>query len=280
MGRQKYIKDIHYNEISLNRLYQALERRIVEIPNRISWNLPTPLQKKNKENLRSFKNVHSGERCFIIANGPSLNLMNLSVLKHEYSIGMNRIYLNQEKIGFLPTYLVVSDVKIQIRQFCNELEKVPTTKFFNWNGRKYFDNESDIIYFRQTFKPEFSNDFDRGVWGGHSVTNVCIQLAYFMGFKQVFLIGKDHSYIEQGVPGQMVKSTGKEKNHFIEGYYKKGMKWKIPDYKGEELAYRMAKEFFEKSGREIIDATVGGKLQIFRKVSYSALFQATFRLFH
>jgi len=272
MGRLNYIKDIHWNELSFDRLYQALERRIIEIPNRIRWQLPTLLKRRNKENLKSFRNIHLGERCFILANGPSLKLMDLSHLKDEYTIGMNRIYLNQKKMGFLPTYIVVSDVKIQIRQFYSELEKVTTTKFFNWNGRKYFNTENDIIYFRQTFQPEFSDDFAAGVWGGHSVTNVCIQLAYFMGFKQVVLIGKDHSYIEQGVPGQMVKSTGKEKNHFIDGYYKAGMKWKIPDYKGEELAYLMAKEFFEKSGREIIDATVGGKLDIFRKVSFKGLF--------
>jgi hypothetical protein len=273
MGRLQYIQQIDLGELSLDRLYQSIERRLVEIPNKIAWHLPTRLRKDNLRKLHSYKNRHLGQRCFIIANGPSLNSMDLSLLKNELSIGMNRIYLNESKMGFLPTYLVVSDVKVQIRQFYNELQNVATTTFINWNGRKFFRSANGIVYFHQTFRSEFSDDFAKGVWGGHSVTNVCIQLAYYMGFKQVILLGKDHNYIEQGVPGEFVVSTGEERNHFVEGYYQKGMKWKIPDYKGEELAYQMAKATFEKAGREIIDATVGGKLQVFKKVPFNNLFR-------
>ena len=52
----------------------------------------------------------------------------------------------------------------------------------------------------------------------------------------------------------------------------KGMKWKIPDYKGEELAYEMANDQFIKSGRKILDATKNGKLQIFPKIDFDSLF--------
>jgi hypothetical protein len=61
----------------------------------------------------------------------------------------------------------------------------------------------------------------------------------------------------------------------VEDYYKKGMGWRIPDYKGEELAYRMALKAFEADGRKIYDATIGGKLQIFPKADYCSLFKKT-----
>jgi hypothetical protein len=34
----------------------------------------------------------------------------------------------------------------------------------------------------------------------------------------------------------------------------------------------MAKIAFEADGRQVLDATVGGKLEVFKKVSYTSLF--------
>ncbi len=272
MGRIEYIKRMKLNEISFMRVFKAVKRRVIDIPHKISWSLPFEFQRNNLAKLRALKNLHKGKRCFIIANGPSINQMDLSVLKNEITIGMNRIYLHKEKMGFLPNYLVVSDVALTLAQFPEEFMNVPTTKLYIWNGRKYFKGNNDIIYFKQIFKVHFSEDFSKSIYNGHSVTYGCLQLAYYMGFKEVILIGKDHSYVEKGIPNKILIAKGNEQNHFISGYYKKGMKWEIPDYKGEELAYEMAKAHFEKDGRKILDATVGGKLNIFKKVEFSSLF--------
>lgn len=272
MSRLKYLKAIEWHELSFERISAVVHRRVLDIPHWLSWHFHTPHWQRNHEALRSYKNKHRGERCFIIANGPSIRKMNLSLLKNEFTIGMNRIYLNAETMGFLPTFLVVFDVSVQIRQFAREIERVETTKFLNWNGRRYLQDRRDVLFFRQTFKVEFSTDLSERVHGGHSVTNVCLQLAYYLGFREVILIGKDHYYAQQGVPGQLVTSTGREENHFIKGYYKEGMVWRIPDYKGEELMYRMAREAFERDNRKVLDATVGGKLEVFDKVDYHSLF--------
>ncbi len=273
MSRIQYVRDIKISELSFMRIYEAIERRIANISHTLAWLFPSSFRKQNIKKLKSYYNIHKGKRCFILANGPSLKSMDLSNLANEFSIGMNQIYRNKEQMGFLPTYLVVSDVKIQLKQFSDELSKVRAIKFFNWNGRKYFPNMDQIVFFKQVFKTKFSIDFAKGAWGGHSVTNICIQLAYYMGFDTVIIIGKDHNYIEKGIPGQEIESTGKEKNHFISGYYKKGMKWKIPDYKGEELGYNMARMAFEADGRNIYDATIGGKLSVFEKINYYDLFK-------
>jgi hypothetical protein len=93
-----------------------------------------------------------------------------------------------------------------------------------------------------------------------------------MGFTEVILIGKDHSYVGMGTPGQFVKADGKTQNHFIKDYFPAGKGWKIPNYKGEELAYTIAKKAFEDDGRVIYDATVDGKLDIFEKRDYDTFF--------
>jgi hypothetical protein len=52
----------------------------------------------------------------------------------------------------------------------------------------------------------------------------------------------------------------------------KGFKWQLPDLEGSESVYRLAKEAYEKAGRDVLDATVGGKLTIFSKLDYIGLF--------
>lgn len=272
MSRFKYINGISLNEISFERIINALKVRIKDIPHYLAWHLNSPFAKSNKVKLTKFHNIHKGERCFIVANGPSLSNTNLELLKNEWTIGMNRIYLNSNKNGFTPSYLVVHDIPIQLKQFKDDFEIINLTKFFNWNSRSLFSRQENLMYIRSDFTPAFSKDLTKTSWGGHSVTNVCIQLAYYMGFSEVYLVGKDHNYEQKGTPGKLVIATGEEKNHFSKGYYKKGMGWRIPDYKGEELAYSMARDAFENNNRIIQDATIGGELNIFEKVDYYSLF--------
>tara|TARA_R110000868_G_scaffold383578_12_gene650751 strand:- start:3387 stop:4220 length:834 start_codon:yes stop_codon:yes gene_type:complete len=275
MSRLDYIRDISLNELSIERIKTALTTRIKDVPHKLAWFLNTKAAKKNKKKLKSFHNIHKGKRGFIVANGPSLKNTDLSLLKNEITIGMNRIYLAANENNFMPDYLVVHDIPIQLLQFRKDLDELEITKFFNWNVRDKFTDRPNLTFIRSDYSPHFSKDLTKSSWGGHSVTNICIQLAYYMGFEKVYLVGKDHSYEETGTPGKLVSATGEEKNHFTKGYYKKGMGWRIPDYKGEELAYRLARKAFQEEGRELLDATIDGNLDIFPKVSYKSLFENT-----
>ena len=262
-------------DYSIKRIMGAIIRRILIIPHIITWNLPLKFTKENKQRIRKFKDIHKGRRCFIIANGPSLKKTDLSLLKNEYTVGMNRIYLLEKKMGFQPTYLVVSDIEVQLNQFTEEYNSLTIQKFFPWETRSKFNHSKNIYFYKLKSSKKFSTDFVRFVQAGKSVTVACIQLAYYMGFSEVILVGKDHFYNhkQKGVPGTKIKSDGKETNHFISGYYKEGMKWVIPHYKEEEYAYLKAKKAFERSGRIILDATIDGKLNVFKKVYYYDLFK-------
>ncbi len=106
------------------------------------------------------------------------------------------------------------------------------------------------------------------------MTMVAIQLAYYMGFSEVYLVGVDHSYQFKGTPHAEQVSEGDDPNHFAANYFGKGFRWHLPDLEGSELAYRVAKHIFQTSGRRIFDATVGGKLEVFPKVAYPSLFES------
>ena len=69
-----------------------------------------------------------------------------------------------------------------------------------------------------------------------------------------------------------VTSQGDDPNHFMPNYFGKGVKWQLPDLDTSEIGYMMARDAYQKNNREVLDATVGGKLNIFPKVEYNSLF--------
>ena len=107
---------------------------------------------------------------------------------------------------------------------------------------------------------------------GFTVTYVSLQLAYFLGFSKAILIGVDHNFTTKGPANTVVTSQGEDPNHFASNYFGKGFRWQLPDLAGSERAYRMARKAYQADGRQILDATVGGKLDIFPKVDYEHLF--------
>src|SRR5210317_1185187 len=73
-----------------------------------------PWRRDSIKKLAYFKDIHKGERCFIIGNGPSLNKTDVSKLKNEYTFGMNRIYLAFPEWGFETKYFVsINDLVIE-----------------------------------------------------------------------------------------------------------------------------------------------------------------------
>ena len=91
----------------------------------------------------------------------------------------------------------------------------------------------------------FFTDLTEGCWEGNTVTMVAIQLAYYMGFSEVYLLGVDHSYQFNGTPHAEQLSTGDDPNHFAPNYFGKGFRWHLPDLEGSELAYRVANHIFK-----------------------------------
>ena len=48
------------------------------------------------------KNTHVGERCFVVATGPSLTFEDLNALKDEFCFGMNSCVLALDKTEWTP----------------------------------------------------------------------------------------------------------------------------------------------------------------------------------
>ena len=223
--------------------------------------------------LEKYRDIHKGERCFIVGNGPSLRNTDLSQIKNEYTFGLNRIFLAFSEIGF-PTSFLVSVNDLMAQQSAEEMKQLNLPKFLTWRVHKWFQDDPNVIFLDTDYTGEenFNGNAAGRLFEGFTVTYVAMQLAFFMGFQQVILIGVDHNFIQQGPPNQTTVSSGNDPNHFIPNYFGKGFKWQYADLEGNERAYRMAHAAYNQAGRSIVDATVGGKLTVFPKVDYNSLF--------
>lgn len=263
-------------EITPRRIYDAVIRRIQNIPETLAWKQPE-FSKLNTGRLETYRNKHRGKRCFVMANGPSLGKMELEVLKGEYTMSMNRAYLLYEQWGFVPSYYVCIN-ELVLEQFAEDISQLDMPRFVNFNRRSYFpevDEDESLMYLRLglKLKDQFSGDVTDTILSGGTVTFACLQLAYFMGFDEVILIGMDHNFVEKGVPNTTeARQSEQDESHCHPNYFPKGTKWQLPDLYRSELAYAMARQYYEMDGRRILDATVGGKCDVFTKVDFKSLF--------
>lgn len=237
------------------------------------------------DELSSFYNAFKGERCFIIGNGPSLNKNDLDLLENEYSFGVNSFYYKTRETGFRPTFYVVEDNSVmkenlaEIKEFEAPFKffptlykrlhpKTPNTFFFEMN--RGFYEKSSLNY----VVPRFSTDASKVLYCGQSVTYINLQLAFYMGFTEVYLIGMDFNYdipASHKRTGDVLLSDSDDPNHFHKDYFGAGKTWKDPKLERVLVNYKMADLAFSAVGRKIYNSTVGGKLEVFDRVDYEAL---------
>lgn len=235
-----------------------------------------PWRRDSIKKLTALQDRHKGERCFIIGNGPSLARTDISRLKNEFTFGMNRIYLAFEDWGFQTSYLVCVN-SLVIEQVYKDFQQLKMPKFFSWRSHKLLypngapDHHTHFLFTTYT-GPKFSQDVTGRLWEGATVTYVCLQLAFHMGFEEVILIGIDHNFMVSGKPNTTVVSNGDDRSHFDPGYFGKGFRWQLPDLDTSESGYWMARQVYEKVGRRILDATIEGNLKVFPKIPYDSIF--------
>ncbi|MBX3048372.1 MAG: DUF115 domain-containing protein [Anaerolineales bacterium] len=231
-----------------------------------------PWRQASRRRLAAYKDAYTGQRAFILGNGPSLARTDVSKLKNEYTFGMNRVYLAFPEWGF-PTSFFVCVNDLVVEQSAGDIQALQMPKFLSWRARRFITPDEHTSFLHTTYeRPLFARDAGGRVWEGATVTYVALQLAFHMGFEEVILIGVDHSFSAKGTPNTTVVSQGADADHFNKDYFGAGFRWQLPDLDMSERSYAMARAAYEAAGRRVLDATLGGKLTVFPKVDYNSLF--------
>lgn len=239
----------------------------------------------NKAKISKLRAKHHGQRAFIIGMGPSLKTADLDLLTNDITFACNKIYLGFNDTRWRPTYYSVADVLVsELNQV--EINTVKSDKIFMDCVKKDFEDRADITWIhnlapihtkdgQRIFK--ISEDLFRGAYGGFTVLYLQIQLAIYMGIKEIYLIGVDFSFDvskstgEDCEHGEVLENNG-EVNHFHKDYRKDGEKWTYPRLDMQVKAFEAAKKFADERGIKIYNASRSTKLEVFEKVDFDDLF--------
>jgi hypothetical protein len=217
--------------------------------------------------IEKFKNIHSNKRCFIIGTGPSLKMSDLDVLheNNEICFAVNSIFPAFNKTKWRPTYYVASD---DIAIFKNEILELRDSACFISDYGWCFDENDDttniykwhaIMQNSNGQLSKFSDDFSKGGYcAGTVVYDGGMQLAVYMGIKEIYLLGVDCYYSKD------LKYNHFGKNEDPDDIYS--------DTDNMFLAYKSAKIYADTHGIKIFNATRGGALEVFPRVDFDSLF--------
>lgn len=215
---------------------------------------------RNKR-IEKFKNKHNGQKCFIIGLGPSLRVEDLDYLneKKQICFSMNLIDKVYCKTNWRPNYYVAQDVYIMNNQK-QVFDYLDGIEAFISDGSQAFCNEthSDNIYINhmacyayEDDEIPFSEDFAQICYMSGTVSYACIQLAVYMGFKEIYLYGIDFSGKSKKYEHFFKHETDTENLPCADQFY---------------VNYISAKKYAEKHGIKIYNASRGGDLELFDRV--------------
>ena len=221
---------------------------------------------KEKRKIKRFENINLNKKVIIICNGPSLNEINFDDIQKRNidTIGLNKINLLFSKTDFRPNYIVAINKHV-IDQNKSFYRKTIIPTFLDANNSKEINSENICKIFSLPNRGYFSEDISKGYCQGFTVTFAALQLAYYMGYNQIALIGCDHYFKDKGIPNKLIISKGDDLNHFDKSYFKKGDKWQLPDLIGSEFHYQIARDLMLTKNIKIVNCTENSYLNIFPK---------------
>lgn len=227
--------------------------------------------------IKKFKDIHKGETCFIIGNGPSMRFSDLDRINElkVKSFACNKIFLGFNETKWRPDYFFVSDSKILKDIHIDEVGLPYKKMFFPRSQKAHFKkgnfyNELQHDWLKDSL---FSFDAHTGVYAYGTIITEMLQFAYYMGFSKVYIIGVDFSYNMQSVDKKDQTFVSGGNNYFIKGYEKEGAVLNLSSPEANINGFKAAKKGFESKGREIYNATRGGKLEVFVRKNLDEVFK-------
>lgn len=234
--------------------------------------------RKSKRILRNYKERYKGDRCFIVCNGPSLKANDLDMLKDEVTFACNRVYGIYPKTEWRPTFYALFDEGVaKLEGILEGVNSTPAEiKFFRGQAKLIypkFNGSSCYIhswYNRKYLKkPRFSENLEKGIYTIGTTTYALIEIAHYMGFNRIYIIGADHYYKNMINEDGKVTIDANAKSYF--GNMEDTSQTAPAGIWEMEIAYKYAEKYSREHGFRIYNATRGGHLEVFERVDLDEL---------
>lgn len=187
----------------------------------------------------------------VIGNGPSLKDVPLAFLNKYPSIGSNAIYLLK---GFTPTYYTAI-APVNRADFVDRVNSLDCIKIIGERVLKTCALKNVIAVKKGVANTFSKNPFSIPACEGWTVTYFNLQLAYYLKWDRVLLVGVDHW-------------AGGNQSHFVDDYIQQ----EFDDSDMNDLTlpyYWLAKRAYYEAGSEVINLTEGSALDVFTKQDIS-----------
>lgn len=233
--------------------------------------------------LAGYKGKYVGQRCFFIGNGPSLRAEDLTKLHEtgEITFAFNRVYNIFDQTLWRPNYYISQDEKM-LAGCADVVCGLKADAKFIPIQLKWWNNISidDAVYFnivdQQVDDPEkfhFSDNIARYIYNASTGMYTAAQIAAYMGFSEIYLIGVDHHFrISQNNQGEIVVDNS-VKDYFTDKYNEDKDKLYIPNTERSTMTYVAMKNHCDARNIRVFNATRGGKLEVFPRAEFDSLFK-------
>lgn len=241
-----------------------------------AYDIMTNSRKEKIKKLSQYKNKYKNKKCVIVCNGPSLQMSDLEKLYDENicTFGCNLIFNIYSDTYWRPDFYVISEFGIY-KTYYNEISKlrkvnkdmfvkgICETEFIKeLDGVNYYYEDCRRKYYGNAI---FSDDITKGVYSGYTVAYDMIQIAAYIGFTEIYLIGADFSY--NGDAAQ-------KGNHVYDSKFKDKRKTAGMTYIDCSInSMKVAKRYADSNGIKIYNATRGGKLEVFERKSFDEVLE-------
>ena len=269
----------------LNRSVSSQRREMESITS-----APTNRQLDEREKQaqwRTIKNLYRGQRVFIIGNGPSLNRTPLHLLKNEFTLCFNRFDLMFERLGWQPTMYMCIDDRVAENTASKINEIIPLVRFaffpdihpYGLDFRQFIEDAHNVFWLslKSVSSPGSYETLPTCTTIG-TVADLGLQVLAFMGFSPIYLLGVDldykkHKTVIKHDRGNWTATKDDDPSHFDPRYFGAGAAYHEPSpYNVLISGFQSAKELLDKKGIRVLNAGVGGSLEVFPRVDFRSLF--------
>lgn len=241
----------------------------------------------NGSKLLSIRKHRTRDRCFIVGNGPSLSGVDLDLIANEDSMACNKIYLIYSETKWRPKYYLAVDQKVMAK-IADDIPICDNTTILSTEQCVEYIKRHDHAVFRENYinsritkytdhlalvkKFHFSKNSLDSVSAGWTTLYSALQLAYWIGYKEVILIGVDHSYPKNINQYKSLYVPDKKlKSHFSDDYLNSKHIFDEPNLLYTTAAFHKAKLAFEANGRTLLNATRSSALDCIPKVNLESI---------
>lgn len=212
------------------------------------------------------KNLKKNKSCVIVGTGPSLLASDVEKLisKKVDIIGLNSLihWLDEKKISKID-YYVIQDFQVFdklkhviLKNSSSFVSFIGTTIFYKkpfLKNKNFYSFPLHLLdhygkYFKKPYSTRFSNKPNKVIYDGYTVAYSAVQIAFFLGYKKIYLLGIDAGY-SKDINTRNIVNINKIDPTF--------------ETAGERINFSLnkANDFLVKNNISLINLTRGGNLQ-------------------